>query len=78
MIQLYDNSTGDKIGNLTQDQLQFLIDQLEETSSADQDYYIDQPTLEMLERAGCDPELLELLRSTLGNRAGLEVRWDRT
>ena len=78
MIQLFDNDTGVKIGNITQDQLQFLIDQLEETSTTDQDYYIDPPTLEMLQSAGCDPELLGLLSSSLGDREGCEIRWERT
>lgn len=78
MVQLFDNDTGAKIGNLTQDQLQFLIDQLEETSTTDQDYYIDSPTLEMLKDAGGDPELIELLRSSLGDRESFEVRWEKT
>ena len=78
MIELYDNDTGTALGEISEGQLQFLIDQLEETSTADQDYYLDRSGLEMLDEAGCDGELLELLEGGLGDRDGFEVRWERT
>lgn len=75
MIRLYDNDSGVEIGTLTDDQLQFLIDQLEEESTTDQDYYIDQATLDMFEDAGIDDGLLQLLRGALGDRDGMQIRW---
>lgn len=77
MIRLYDNDSGVEIGALTNDQLQFLIDQLEEESTTDQDYYIDQATLDMLGDAGIDDNLLEMLRGALGDRDGMEIRWQK-
>jgi processive 1,2-diacylglycerol beta-glucosyltransferase len=77
MIKAYDNDTGSVLGELSEAQLQFLIDQLEETSTADQDYYLDPPALDMLADAGCDQDLLELLRGALGDRDGFELRWER-
>jgi processive 1,2-diacylglycerol beta-glucosyltransferase len=77
MIELYDNDSGSRLGEISESQLQFLIDQLEETSTADQDYYLDHSALAMLGEADCDEELLELLRGGLGDRDGFEVRWER-
>jgi hypothetical protein len=78
MIQLYDNDTQTLLGEITEQQLQFLIDQLEEESSADQDYYINRTTLEMFVEAGIDPALLALLQRGLGNREDMEIRWARS
>ena len=77
MINMYDNGTQRKLGEITQAQLQFLIDQLEETSLEDQDYYMDTNTLAMLTEAGADSELLELLKNGMGDREGFEIRWSR-
>lgn len=77
MIRLYDGETDRLIGEVSEAQLQVLIDHLEETSGSDRDYYIDGPTLEHLEDAGAGAGLLELLRRGLGTREGYEVRWER-
>ena len=77
MINMYDNGTQRKLGEITQAQLQFLIDKLEETSLEDQDYYMDTNTLAMLTEAGADSELLELLKNGMGDREGFEIRWSR-
>jgi len=75
MINLYDTSSQSLLGEITQPQLQFLIDHLEETSLEDRDYYVDANTLEALSDAGADPELLDMLRSGLADREGYEIRW---
>ena len=77
MIKLYVKETGKFLGTITDKQLQFLIDQLEEESADDSDYYITTATLEMLEQAGADPALVTLLRQALGENEGVEVRWER-
>ncbi len=76
-IRVYDKETGDAIGAITEEQLQFLIDQLEEESSTDQDYYISRETLQMFENVGADTELLDLLRGALGHQPSIEIRWAR-
>ena len=63
------------MGRITSRQLQWLVDQLEEESEDDRDYYIDGPTLDMLQEAGADPALILTLRSALGSREGMETRW---
>ena len=78
MIQLYDVALDTPIGNITDAELQLLVDQLEEESTTDQDYYISAPTIDMLEENGADSKLVDMLRSALGGREGFDVRWTRS
>lgn len=77
MIRMYNNDTGSYLGEITEVQLQFLIDMLEEESLEDQDYYLNRATIEMLEREGGDTKLIEMLRRALGDGEGVEIRWER-
>ncbi len=77
MIELRDKDTDAFLGTITESQLQFLIDQLEEEDSEDTDYYINQATIEMFEQEGADPQLLSTLRKCLGKREDMEIRWSR-
>ncbi len=78
MIQLHDKETGARIGTITEDNLRFLVDQLEEESGDDQDYYFTEATLDLLEKGGADTALVSLLRSALNGRAEVEIRWSRS
>jgi hypothetical protein len=75
MAQLYDAESGELIGKITAEELQFLFDQLEEEGVEDQDYYIDRTTLEWFEEHGADLNLTVLLREALGGREGMDIRW---
>lgn len=77
MICLKDKDTGTTLGTISEQQLQFLRDQLEEESPEDDDYYINQATLDMLEEQGADRDLLDLLKQALGGREDMEVQWSR-
>ena len=77
MIKLYDKETGALHGEISELQLRFLMDQLEEELLQDVDYYINQATLDMFASRGADVELLELLRQALGSREDMEIRWSR-
>lgn len=77
MIVLKDKDTGDVIGEITEKQLQFLIDELEEEFTEDTDYYIDGATIELLEGRDADPKLIVLLREALGDRPEMEIIWSR-
>ena len=74
MKTLYDEAAGQPIGTITDEQFQFLVDQLEEESSQDQDYAISQMLLAYFEEIQADPELVSLLRSALGEREEMEIR----
>ncbi len=78
MVQLYDKESGARIGAIGDEQMQFLIDQLEEESEKDDDYYINRATLEMFEQRGADPALVKLLSAALGSREDMEIRWSRS
>ncbi len=77
MIKLYDLSTNAFIGEVTEAQFQFLLDNLEEEALDDPDYYLNQATLDMLEEAGGDPDLMAILRQGMGNREEMDIRWVR-
>jgi processive 1,2-diacylglycerol beta-glucosyltransferase len=75
MIRLFDVETDAPLGTITEAQLEFLIDELEEESSTDRDYFINTATVEMLEEDGADAALLTVLRDALADRDEMEVRW---
>lgn len=77
MIKLYDQASGELLGEVTEQQFQVLENRLEEESVDDQDYYINRATLDLLDQAGADPHLLELLRRGLGDREEMDLRWSR-
>ena len=52
MPTLHEKESGQVIGRISESDIQFLIDQLEEESSDDRDYYIDEATVDMLEEDG--------------------------
>ena len=76
MPKLYDKQTNQPLGTLTPVELQFLVDQFEEESSTDRDYYIDLDTVEMLAENGAPDSLLEVLRGALAGREDCEIRWE--
>lgn len=76
MYQLMDIEHDDEIGIITEDQVQFLIDNLEEEGLEDQDYYIDSDVLSFLAENGCDEELLTMLTEALEGRININVRYE--
>jgi len=78
MIQLRNKETGALIGDITEEQLQFLIDYLEEESDEDTDYYLNRATLELLKEKGLDAPFLKLLEEAFGDREDLEIEWSRS
>ena len=77
MVSLHDKASGAKLADITDAQFQFMMDQLEEESSRDQDYFIDSATIHLLADAGAEPSLLDVLRQALGDRDGIDIRWSR-
>ena len=77
MIDLYNAATNQFIGSISEADLQVLIDSLEEESSEDKDYYIDDATLDVLAEGGGSEQLLSLLRTAVAGTDGAEIRWQR-
>jgi processive 1,2-diacylglycerol beta-glucosyltransferase len=70
MIRLYAY-----VGEVSEDQLDFLIDNLEEEWSDDRDYFVNKELVEMLEQKGADRGLLNLLRKALGTQDEVDILW---
>jgi hypothetical protein len=78
MIKLYDNGTNELLGEISDVDLAFMIDQLEEEWAEDHDYYINWPTIDLFESKGASALLLEILRTALADRDDMEIRWSRS
>ena len=76
MYRLMDIEHDEEIGVITEDQVQFLIDNLEEEGFEDQDYYIDPEVLSFLAENDCDEELLTMLTDALEDRVNIDVRYE--
>ena len=68
---------GGLLGSITDADLEKLIDELEETELADDDYFIDGATLDILEQGGASATLVAMLRSAIGSSEGIDVRWEK-
>ena len=77
MIELYNEATGALIGEITEDELRFLVGELEEESLEDVDYYLNEATVDMLEADRADPALIGLLRQALDDHGEVDILWKR-
>jgi len=77
MIDVYNNETNELVGTITDADLKVLADHLEEESSEDQDYWIDQATLDVIGDGQATEHLMGVLRKALGTSEGVEIRWQR-
>ncbi len=76
MPRLIRIDTDTEIGDITDKQLAFLVEQLEEEHDEDQDYYVDRDTLELLSDNGIDPELLAMLEKAMGDDDSMDIAWE--
>ena len=78
MVRLFDKETGKFVAEITEDQFQFLMDNLEEESSVDEDYYFNKATVEMFKERDADEQLIEILERVIGSKGEAELRWERS
>lgn len=76
--RLIDKTTGALIGTISDEDLQFLIDELEEEHSRDRDYFIDAATVEMLDGNGASPAVVSMLRLAVGSSEGIDIGWEKS
>jgi len=76
MPRLVRLDTGAEIGNISDAQLAFLVEQLEEEHDEDRDYFVDKNTIELLSDNGCDPELLGMLEKAIGEDEAMDIAWE--
>ena len=78
MVKVYNKTTNELLGRISEDELAFLKDQLEEESLTDTDYYLRKETVdEFAASAGATEHLVNVLRTGLRNDEAIEIRWER-
>ena len=78
MVKVFNKATNELLGRISEDELVFLQDQLEEDKLNDHDYYIRKETIdEFAASAGATEHLVTVLRAGLRNDDALEIRWER-
>jgi len=77
MPRLYNKKNNALLGEISESDVECLVDVLEEEDSKDVDYFIDLDTVDILEDNGASAELVKLLRAAIGATEGVDVRWER-
>jgi hypothetical protein len=77
MIKIFNKETNEFIGRITETDLEFLSEQLEEESIHDRDYYILRETLEQFPQLGASARLMDVLKGGLRDGPSIEIRWER-
>jgi hypothetical protein len=75
-VRLINRSNGAVLGTIDRKDFQFLVDNLEEESSRDADYFIDSATVDFLADAGGGVPMLLLLREAIGDSDGVDIGWE--
>jgi hypothetical protein len=78
MITLSLKESGELLGEIGETDLKVLVAWLEEEDEQDTDYYITPMTIDLLEKGGAGPKLLEILRNAVGDSEGVEVVWQES
>ena len=76
MYALYIKSDHRYLGDISDEDLQFLIDNLEEESLNDTDYDLSRLTLEYLRGNGLSPRLAQLLDGALADQDDVEIVYE--
>ena len=77
-IQLYkehpDTYEREVVGTITEKQLDFLMDNLEEEFEEDEEYYLNADTIDFLKEQGADSDLVAILEKALaGTQNGVDI-----
>ena len=76
MYKLSDKNTGVLIGEINDIQLQFLVDELEEESPEDKDYYLNREVVDSFEhKVNSLVSLVAMLRKAIEEKEDLEIVW---
>lgn len=76
MITLRNKGTRRRIGTLSEDLLQFLIDHLD--AEGDQGYIMRRSQIQSFKECRADPGLITMLEKALGDCDQIAVIWERT
>ncbi|MFD7596313.1 hypothetical protein ACFV6D_25165 [Kitasatospora sp. NPDC059812] len=73
MPQLHRFDNDSKIGDISNEQLQFLNDHL--ANDRDTEFYVDYDILRSLAACGADPMLIGMLENSLGHQYWMKFTW---
>jgi hypothetical protein len=76
MPRLYDVSDNSLLGHISQEDLDLLVAQLEETSRNDRDYFINNDTFLSLVESGASSALLDAIKIALDRNTEADIRWE--
>ena len=74
MIKLFDADSEALVGEITEEQLEWLRENLVEEGLDEYSWDINAASINALEQSGADAVLVALLRRALGSRASMELR----
>ena len=77
MPRLYNKQNNALLGEISETDVECLVDVLEEEDSKDVDYFIDLDTVNILEDNGASQVLVKLLCGAIGATEGVDVRWEK-
>ena len=78
MVKVFNKATNELLGRISEDELKFLQDQLEEEGINDRDYYLRRETIdEFAASAGATEHLVTVLKTGLRSDEAVEIRWER-
>jgi len=77
MVKLYDKTSGKYLGRISDDELQFLIDNLEEESMTDVDYYLNRTVFNLLKEKGMSENLAKMIEQAMGKKDDIEISYER-
>jgi hypothetical protein len=78
MVRVYETATNQLCGTLSDHQYEVLTEGLEEEDLEDAECTISGDTIELLEDQGVEPDLLEILRTALGDKPEVTIRCERS
>jgi hypothetical protein len=76
MVRLFDNDNEVEIGPITEAQLNFLQEELVEETIDAYTFSLSPGSIESLKMNGGDADLVTMLRTALGTRSSMEIRYE--
>ncbi|HET9369328.1 MAG TPA: zinc ribbon domain-containing protein [Vicinamibacterales bacterium] len=74
-VELFESDTDLTVGHITEEQLEWLSEQLDEDAVRDREFVLDPALISSYEAAGAEPGLVAALRRALGSRREVRLRW---
>lgn len=75
MIELFNKETGERIGELSESQFDFLMDNIENEYLEEINYIIDNEVITLLKERGADKKILNLLKHALNGKKNITIAY---